>query len=209
MKARSQAVSKRAALWLSDSGATPNAISVAGLVFAAMAGGLLALSPALGGAWQGAAFALSAFFIAARLAANMLDGLVAVEGGKAAPDGPLYNEMPDRFADIAVLAGAGYAAILLPFGVALGWGAACLAVLVAYVRALGESLDLPGDFSGPMAKPARMWVIAAAALASAFQGLWGGQGELLWAALIVVGAGALFTALRRILRLRRALLGRS
>ena len=44
-----------------------------------------------------------------RLIANLLDGLVAVEGGKRTPTGELYNEAPDRIADTAVLVGAGYA----------------------------------------------------------------------------------------------------
>jgi phosphatidylglycerophosphate synthase len=34
-----------------------------------------------------------------RLLCNLLDCMVAIEGGKSAPTGALFNEMPDRFAD--------------------------------------------------------------------------------------------------------------
>ena len=33
--------------------------------------------------------------------ANMLDGLLAVEGGQQTKTGELYNEIPDRIADVA------------------------------------------------------------------------------------------------------------
>ena len=40
------------------------------------------------------------------LLANLLDGLVAVEGGRRSPTGELFNEVPDRVSDVLVLAGA-------------------------------------------------------------------------------------------------------
>ena len=45
-----------------------------------------------------------------RLAANMFDGMVAIETGKASPTGAIYNEIPDRVSDAAMFLGAGYAA---------------------------------------------------------------------------------------------------
>ncbi len=41
----------------------------------------------------------------------------------------------------------------------LGWIAATLAVLTAYVRSLGAAQGLSNHFDGPMAKPRRMWVL--------------------------------------------------
>jgi phosphatidylglycerophosphate synthase len=75
-----------------------------------------------------------------------------VEGGKQSPVGALYNEFPDRVADSIFLVALGYAA-LYPW---LGWLAALLAAMTAYVRASGGSLGLAQDFRGPMAKPHRM-----------------------------------------------------
>jgi phosphatidylglycerophosphate synthase len=81
-----------------------------------------------------------------RLLANMLDGLIAVEGGKKTPTGELYNEIPDRIADVVLLASAGYASQHGPLGAALGWCAAVLAVGTAYLRALGARRGRPQDF---------------------------------------------------------------
>ncbi|MEM9145726.1 MAG: CDP-alcohol phosphatidyltransferase family protein [Pseudomonadota bacterium] len=161
----------------------------------------MALTPLVEGGAQTALLALSVALIVLRLLCNLFDGMVAVEGGKAGPDGAFWNEVPDRLADIAILVGAGAAAGAL----ALGWAAAALAVLVAYVRAVGETLGQPGDFSGPMAKPHRMGAICAGALTtSAIPGGVVGIDPLalaLWA--IVVGAALTFG--RRAWRLQRAL----
>ena len=61
-----------------------------------------------------------------RLLCNMLDGMVAVEGGKGSRTGEIYNEVPDRIADPLLLVPAGYA-IGLPYGVELGWMCGALA----------------------------------------------------------------------------------
>gem|GEM_PF-2504373 len=37
-------------------------------------------------------------------------GMVAMEGGKSAPDSPFWNDFPDRIADLLILVGAGYTA---------------------------------------------------------------------------------------------------
>jgi phosphatidylglycerophosphate synthase len=128
-----------------------------------------------------------------RLLCNLFDGMVAVEGGKGAADGPFWNEFPDRIADILILVGAGVS-IGLP---GLGWAAASFAVLTAYVRELGRATGQPSDFSGPMAKQHRMATITAAALLSMFEPLWNGHNEILLAALSLIAIGAAFTALRR------------
>jgi len=119
--------------------------------------------------------------------------MVAVEGGKAEADGPFWNEFPDRVADIAVMAGIGYA-VAMP---GLGWAAACFCVLTAYVRELGRANGAPGDFSGPMAKQHRMALATAAAVLSAAEFLWHGDDEILTAALWLIAIGAALTALRR------------
>src|SRR4029453_6658606 len=100
-------------------------------------------------------------FIKVGRLANMLDGMVAVEGGKGGPTGDLWNEAPDRVADAAILVGAGFATGTTPL---LGFGAALMAVFVAYVRALGASVGAGQIFLGPQAKPQRMAVMTVACL---------------------------------------------
>ncbi len=136
---------------------------------------------------------LAAAFCQLRLLCNLFDGMVAVEGGKGAADGPFWNEFPDRVADILILTGLGYG-IGSP---GLGWAAASFAVLTAYVRELGRVAGTPSDFSGPMAKQHRMATITAAAVLSVFEPLWNGHNQILLAALWLIAIGAAFTALRR------------
>ena len=89
----------------------------------------------------------AAVFIQLRLIANLLDGMVAVEGRKGGPTGDLWNEAPDRISDAAIFIGAGYAA---GSASVLGFAAALVAVFVAYVLRLDTlsavlgSLELGG-----------------------------------------------------------------
>lgn len=186
---------------LAASRITPNQISIAGMGFAAMAG----LGFWGAGATEGLARAFLLLLAAAgcqlRLLCNLFDGLLAVEAGRGTPDGAFWNEAPDRVSDALILTGLGYG-LGLP---ALGWAAAALAILTAYLRELGRAIGLPADFSGPMAKPQRMAVLTGAALLSLAEPLWSGQGGLLAAALWLVALGAALTALRRSLRMIRAL----
>ena len=67
----------------------------------------------------------------------------------------LFNEVPDRVSDAAVLIGAGYA---VGSHVVLGDPAASVAIFTAYVRAVGKAMTGLQDYRGPMAKPQRMFV---------------------------------------------------
>jgi phosphatidylglycerophosphate synthase len=186
---------------LSASGITPNQISMASMVMAAGAGVAFWLA---GSATSGPRIALllaAALFCQLRLLCNLFDGMVAIEGGKQASDGPFWNEFPDRIADILILTGVGYG-IGAP---ALGWTAAAFAVLTAYTRELGRNCGLPADFSGPMAKQHRMATITAAALLSLLEPLWRGQNEVLLVALWLIALGAAVTALRRATNIVRGL----
>jgi phosphatidylglycerophosphate synthase len=156
--ARSNNLIQRLARTLARTRITPNQISV-------MSVGASLLAPvgllAVGGA-AGALIAIAG--IQLRLLANVLDGLVAVEGGKSSPLGALYNEFPDRIADSVILASMGYAA-----GVpGLGWAAALVAALTAYVRVFGGALGQPQSFGGPMAKQHRMALATLALLLTTY-----------------------------------------
>jgi phosphatidylglycerophosphate synthase len=137
----------------------------------------------------------AAVAIQLRLLCNLLDGLVAVEGGLASPDGELFNEVPDRITDSLLLVAAGYAASVPE----LGWAAALAAALTAYMRVLGGTLGRPQDFSGLMSKPRRMALLTAACLGAV------ASPDVLAFALGVIFAGSLVTSAGRLARLRRAL----
>ena len=68
--------------------------------------------------------------------------------------------------DPVIFVAAGYAAGG-PFGSALGWTAAVLAVLTAHVRTLGAALGSPGLFLGPMANAQRMALLTLGCLVAA------------------------------------------
>ncbi|MBD9559400.1 CDP-alcohol phosphatidyltransferase family protein [Ensifer sp. ENS03] len=172
---------------------TPNRISQASMLAAALAGLSFWLTGESEDGVRASLFIAAALFCQLRLLCNLFDGMVAVEGGKGEADGPFWNEFPDRIADIFIFVGAGFA-IGVP---ALGFAAATSGVLTAYVRELGRANGAPGDFSGPMAKQHRMATMTLAAVVSAFEGLWLGDGELLWIALLAISTGAVLTALLR------------
>ncbi|WP_048645617.1 CDP-alcohol phosphatidyltransferase family protein [Nitratireductor soli] len=180
---------------------TPNQVSMASMVFAALAGLAFWQAGGAEGIARPILLVLGGVFVQLRLLCNLLDGMVAVEAGKGSPDGAFWNEFPDRIADVLILVGLGYG-VGRP---ALGFAASAFAILTAYVRELGRAAGQPADFSGPMAKPHRMAAVTAAAVLSLFEPLWDGRGEILTAALWAVAIGAAFTALRRSARLVAAL----
>jgi phosphatidylglycerophosphate synthase len=154
---------------------------------------------------------VAAACIQARLIANLLDGMVAVEGRRGGPTGDLWNEAPDRVSDVATLIGAGYAAGSDPL---LGFGAALMAVFVAYVRALGASVGAGQIFLGPQAKPQRMAVLTIACVVSAvfptYPALTGTPpSPLIALALFVVIVGGAITAWRRLTRIAAHLRSRA
>jgi phosphatidylglycerophosphate synthase len=132
---------------------TPNQISLLSVAFAAIGAWALWQAPA-----QPWLFPVALGGIQLRLLCNLLDGMVAVEGGRGSPVGALFNEFPDRVADSLLLVALGYAAGE-PW---LGWACALLAALTAYVRLMGGALGQAQSFRGPMAKQHRMAVLSAA-----------------------------------------------
>jgi hypothetical protein len=87
--------------------------------------------------------------------------------------------------------------------VTLGWAAALLAVLTAYVRVLGGSLGLMQHFTGPMAKQHRMFTLTLAALLAAAEAFVGAPPLAIAAGLAVIAVGSAATAARRALAILR------
>lgn len=186
---------------LTRAGVAPNAISVFSLVFAIAAGLCLAWTARTEETTRRALFLAAAACIQLRLLCNMLDGLVAVEGGKRTVYGEIFNDMPDRFADVAILVGAGYSIATFSWGRELGWLAATLAVITAYIRLLGGSMGVTQYFLGPMAKPHRMALLTAGCVLSVFENYLGLGGKTIALALMIMVAGMLVTCIRRTARI--------
>lgn len=184
LKSRSNVLIQAVARSAVRRGWTPNGISVASVLFALLGGLCLLVSPLGWGA------ILCAAGIQLRLLCNVVDGLVAIEGGRKTSTGMLYNEVPDRVADIVLLVAADYA-VGAP---ALGWAAATAAVFTAYVRLLGGSLGQVQRFTGPLAKQHRMALLTGACLLTPLFGTTG----LLQLAVIIITVGGFYTGFVRL-----------
>lgn len=193
--ARSTAWARRFSAFLASSAVTPNQISVTSILFAT--GGAVALLTRPD--WVG--LVLCAIAIQGRLLCNLLDGMVALEGGKKSTLGVIYNEFPDRIADSILIIALGYATPT-PW---LGWAGALAAALTAYVRVFGGALGLPQDFRGPMAKQHRMAVLTVACLTGAIASAVNSASWLLMAAAIIILAGSVATCITRSQAIARAL----
>jgi phosphatidylglycerophosphate synthase len=208
IKARGAGWAQRAAAALADADASPDLISAASAAFSGLGAALL-LGAGITPLWPLRAALLlgAAGCIQLRLVCNLLDGMVAVEHDRSSSSGPIWNELPDRFSDVVLLAGAGYCAAGggIMFAVELGWICASLALLTAYLRELGRGLGFAADFSGPMAKPQRMAALTLACVLSALEPLVGWRGQTLTIALAIIGLGTAYTAVRRTRTLARRL----
>ncbi len=210
IKARDTGWARSLAARLAKARVNPNLISATSIALAVLGGALMAASSSLPDWARPLAFILAAGCIQLRLLCNLLDGMVAVEYGEGSATGPLWNELPDRIADLLFMAGAGYATYSLGWGIgpALGWLAGALAILTAYVRELGRDLGFAADFSGPFAKQQRMAALTILCIISAFEPFWGGHGVVMVAGLAIIVGGTGWTVIRRVRRLAQALAAR-
>jgi phosphatidylglycerophosphate synthase len=199
IKSRGSRWAAAAAAMLARQGVTPNAISCASVGCAAIAGlAFLALRFVPGPLPQAALFIVAIAGIQGRLVCNLLDGMVAIEGGMKTRSGDIFNDLPDRISDPLIIVPAGYAITALPYGPDLGWLTALIAVLTAYVRVLGHSAGTPDFFAGPMAKQHRMALMTGACALCAVAAFWSLQQPILYAALIAIAIGGVATIVRRL-----------
>jgi phosphatidylglycerophosphate synthase len=189
IQARSAGWAKASASFLARTSVTPNQVSAASVVFAAIGAALLALHP------DAVGLIGCALTVQARLMCNLLDGMVAIEGAKKSPLGALYNEFPDRIADSLFIVALGYS-IGWP---AWGWFGALAAALTAYIRVFGGSLGLPQDFRGPMAKQHRMAALTIACVVGAVEYFVSGTQYALIVAAVVIAVGSIATCVTRTL----------
>ena len=186
-------------------GISPNMISLFGMLAAMAAGLAFYYTGITTGLGPRILWFCGGILCQIRLLANLFDGMVAIKRNIASPLGELYNEVPDRVSDAAVLIGVGYSA---GGDIAAGYIAALISVFVAYVRAMARSAGVPNDFCGPMAKPQRMAIVTMVAMYMAFSpNSWRlALGEPKVALLLVIVGGAV-TALRRLIRAAKFLRG--
>lgn len=196
LKSRSTGWARSVSLTLLQMGVKPNQVSGASVLFA-IGVPLCLLVPTAPSAlaWFGAATCIQL-----RLLCNLMDGMLAVEGGLKTPHGDLYNEFPDRLADVIILASLGYAGGDEVTKL-LGWLAASGAVMTACIRMQGASLIGTHDFQGPQAKPHRMAVATLACLLMVI----GLKIHVIAASLGFMVAGIALTIVKRLRSLSRAL----
>lgn len=188
LSSRNSAWAARLAARAVAKGITPNRISQASMAFAAL-GFLLYWLSTHGGIIQFLCLLLAAVTLQARLVCNLIDGMVAIEGGRGTRDGPFWNEAPDRVSDLLFFAGAGLAAGRPELGLL----AAALAIATAYIRELGRAEGFAPDFSGPLAKPQRMAVLTAGTVLAALYATEWTLTVTLW----IIVAGTAVTVIRR------------
>jgi phosphatidylglycerophosphate synthase len=189
--------------WCVRRGIHPNSISYSSIVASAAAGLCF---------WQAGAAAV--WLIAAvglcyvRLWLNMLDGMVALAAGKASHTGEIANELPDRISDVLIFVGVAHSSLCYPL---LGYWAAIMALLVAYVGTLGQAAGAQREFSGWMAKPWRMVALHVGATI-ALVDWWNSDGTSLFLGLtafdwtlVVILAGCVQTVAVRLVRIVRVL----
>lgn len=197
IKARSSRYAQKITHYLVSKNINPNQISVASIVFAVLgAVSLVCLKNYFG-------FLLCCVFIQLRLLCNLFDGMVAIEGQKKSVLGAVYNEFPDRIADSVLLIALGYSVFLVD----MGYLAALLAALTAYVRVFGGSLQLPQTFMGPMAKQHRMALMSIACLVAQIEYLTYQSLYSLLIALFIIIIGSAITCVTRTLAISKQLKG--
>src|ERR1700693_3269219 len=143
-----------------------------------------------------------------RLWFNMLDGMVAVVAGKGSRRGEILNDLPDRVSDIVIFVGVAHSGLMNPL---IGYWAAILAVLTAYVGLFGQAVGVQREFGGMMSKPWRMVALHLGAWLTYAYRSYGGSIQSLgvftildWTCLIVI-AGCLQTVVVRLKRILTAL----
>jgi phosphatidylglycerophosphate synthase len=174
-------------------GVHPDLISYLSIVAAAGAGVCFWLS----GRWPWL-LAVGPLLCFLRLWFNMLDGMVALASGRASRRGEIVNELPDRVSDILIFVGLAHSGWVNPF---LGYWAAIMAVMTAYVGTLGQAVTGRRRFEGVMSKQYRMMVLAAGAWFTAWlRGRYWGLSILDWTCWVII-VGCVETIVVRLMKM--------
>lgn len=195
--ARNTLFYKKAAAYLSQKNITPNQISLLSIAFAFFGMLALIIYPKIENIFGTILLLVFLFCIFARVSCNLLDGMVAIEGGKQTKSGGLFNDAPDRLADSFFIIGAGFATDHI-YSVYLGFITALLAMATAYIRNLAVANGAPWSFKGPMAKPHRMGVLSVASICALFTPSLSWLKYSFMIALIIICIGSIITCYLRL-----------
>jgi CDP-diacylglycerol--glycerol-3-phosphate 3-phosphatidyltransferase len=165
---------------------SPDAISAAAVVAAALGGACLAGSTGIP-----ALLLVVPFLAAARLILNLLDGMVARRTGTSRPMGEVWNEVGDRLGDVLFI---GALAFVPAVGPALALGAALAAVLASFVGLAARAAGGRRLYGGILSKPGRMIVLAVAAPLAFLTG----DPRILAAGAVILLVGGVVTLLQRL-----------
>ena len=97
-----------------------------------------------------------------RMTLNTLDGLLAMARGRLTLSGEIVNALPDRYADLLVLAGIALSPLCAAW---LGMAAIGSMCLVSYCGMLGKAVGVSWQHHGPLGKVERLLILMAAAIA--------------------------------------------
>jgi len=184
---------------------TPNQISIFSVWCGAFAFAAYAGYVYLPAKWHVLLPLFAIMGIQGRLICNLIDGMVAVEGGKKSAVGDIYNEFPDRLSDTLILVGAGVAGGSCE-SVCLGFAAALFAMFTAYARVLGGAIGATQRFLGPMAKQHRMALLTGATALCFLTPVWPNLNRWVFPlTLLLISVGSLFTVYRRVCYMAREL----
>ncbi|MBO9667982.1 MAG: CDP-alcohol phosphatidyltransferase family protein [Bdellovibrio sp.] len=197
LKSRDSNWARTTAKALASSNISPNQISVLSVFFAMMATAFFYAAYLNSNRLM---LILAIVVIQLRLICNLMDGLVAIEFNKKSKTGDLYNEIPDRLADTAIIMGAGLYVQQLPYGMDIAWACVALAILTAYIRTLGASLGKGHKFLGPMAKQHRMALLTVAIVVEAVLHI-----NAIYYSLWIMLVGLVLTNIRRTIGIAKAL----
>lgn len=153
-------------------GVSPDTLTWAGVVCGGAAGAALAFLPA---PWAALPVAV---LLAARLAFANLDGALARDTGRTTRRGAVLNELGDRAADLATL--AGFLAVAPLWLVAT---AALAATLPSWLALAGAAAGAPRRNGGPVGKTERCLLVVLAAASAWYVPV-----------LVVVAVGSVVTA---------------
>ncbi len=194
LASRSTKWAQAGARFLAQKNNTPNTISILSVGFS-----LLSLIFYFKARDHRILLLLAALSIQLRLLCNLFDGMVAIEYNKKSIYGNLFNDIPDRFADVLIIMGAGLYSYFhektFYNTLTIAWINAILAVLTAYIRVLGASVGTPMFFNGIMSKPRRMAILTIATLLALIPNT---NINFVYISLVIMLIGQVFTVTKRI-----------
>jgi len=158
LKPRFQALLRPLVGVLARAGVTANQVTIFATIVSVVVGAYVA--------WRlpdARAFALIPLWMAARMALNAIDGMLAREFGQQSRLGAYLNELGDVISDIALFAPF---ALLPPFSPLWTGTVIVLAVVSEYAGVLGLLVGASRRYDGPMGKSDRAVVFGALGLAA-------------------------------------------